>query len=599
MADRRLRRWRRALLGLGMVAALALVVGVPLLTTDGVDARYTVRVDLAGGVAEVDAELSGTGGMALLPLWLGGPDSHAAFQDEDMLGFWRWRIVFPWWGDSVRLRYSVRFGVLGRHGYQGRIEPEFALMGTKLLMWLPAPARALRSVRLRVEAPEGADVVCPWRQDEDGWHVADLPGATTYNVVQKTAVAVGAFVRERIEHQGQVQELALHASFEPALRRQVVGRVRKVFAHMVDLLGFELRGAYLDVFVPPAGDGKRIHGVSWSHGHAWETKKDHLRTWELLVHRIAHVFNRDRPHGMHMGSWRDSWWVEGLASWLEVEITAALGLARSDARFDRLFRIYWQVRSQPGMGWDRAPARDRWVLDPEAIEWLHYFKYPVVVEQLDFALRAAGAEGVPQLFRWLFDRYGYHVAPVPDLRAEAEAFCECDLDRFFDRYVDGDWPLLPLWDRAIAVARERADVRPRRRRAGGDDRARPRGRAAGARRRGGGARRRPARGGGRAPRAPAHRAPGLLRLRVPRRHHGLARRPGPLHRSALGGRVRGAGRPRVDPHRRPLTLALEAQLPTGRAPRPPGRGACPSQAIESEERGGCSRPGGLILGTLP
>lgn len=463
------RRRLRRLLDRVITAALCVVLLVALVAIlpGAIDARFSVSVDLAGGVAEVDGELRNLRHPVLVLWLLADAEQMAmthleAFTEEGdskwLLGWGRWRVLFPGLADTVRLRYDAHLGVTGRHGYQGRIEPDFALMPTRLLMWLPSPYWAVEQVHLQIHPPPGQEVLCAWPRDDDGWYAARVADLRPLYPVMKSAVAVGHFTVESFIAGGQEIRIATHRRLGPELGGQIQQRALAIFAHMQELLGFELQTPYLNIFVPAASDGGRIFGASWSLGHAYEMKADDLRGWELFSHRIGHVFNRDAPYGLEHGRLADRWFYEGLASWIEIPLTVATGIADDDGRFGPLFRRYWRTREKMGAKYDRPPDEDWRATDSDVIEWLHYTKYPLLLVMLDYELRGATGDpknGVEGLFARLYQRYGNHAEPIPDLRPELEAFAGRDLGWFFERYVESDWPVLPLWHRAITLAEER------------------------------------------------------------------------------------------------------------------------------------------------
>ena len=456
---RRLRRPARvaaALVGLALVVTLAL-----LLLPGDIEARYTVRLDHEAGLAHVDLALSGLRHPVLPLALMGGGWGEVevvAFDGTELPWLAGVRLLWPLTRDQLDLSYTLRFGLKGRHGQQGRVAADWALLQTRLLLWAPAPPWAIGDVQVRVvDLQPGHQTLIPWPDAGEGWHRAEVEGAPLTDVLLKSAIAVGEFEMHSIRLGDSDVEIATHASFTAEDRDLTRARAAAVLADMHALLGFELRTRYLHVFVPSSPEAPKVFGSSWTLGHCYEMVPRHLRQWQLFAHRVAHVFNRDRPYGLRFARAEDQWLKEALATWMETSVTRASGVAASDGAFGGLFHGYWRRRADDPERWDWPPALDADVADHEVIEWLHYTKYPLVLTQLHAELVAAGVTGgVRALFVRLFKTYGGHAAPVPSVRAEAEALCGCDLDRFFRRYVHGRWPVLPLWDAALARARTRA-----------------------------------------------------------------------------------------------------------------------------------------------
>jgi predicted metalloprotease with PDZ domain len=82
---------------------------------------------------------------------------------------------------------------------------------------------------------------------------------------------------------------------------------------------------------------------------------------------------------------------------------------------------------------------------------------------LDLELRLAtgGRRGLPEMFHWIWERFGRAGHPVDEttVRDAAAAMAGRRLDRFFDRYVRGtdELPLPALWRRAGLKVAPRAE----------------------------------------------------------------------------------------------------------------------------------------------
>jgi predicted metalloprotease with PDZ domain len=143
---------------------------------------------------------------------------------------------------------------------------------------------------------------------------------------------------------------------------------------------------------------------------------------------------------------------------------------------------FWRWISEDWPRYATRPGRSETPLDELSFEaWIkqykpaenyvnravsYYEKGLWVGMALDLELRAAtgGRRGLPELFRWMWDRVRRRPAAITeaDVRAAARALTGRDFDRFFDRYVHGtaELPLPALWRRAGLTVKRAAPWSP-------------------------------------------------------------------------------------------------------------------------------------------
>lgn len=90
------------------------------------------------------------------------------------------------------------------------------------------------------------------------------------------------------------------------------------------------------------------------------------------------------------------------------------------------------------------------------IDYLHYRKAPLLVQNLDYLLRtrSGGGKSFADFISRLYSEYGQHRAPAPLLEAISR-YAGFDVTPFFERHVVGDDILMPLWDEVFTRYRSR------------------------------------------------------------------------------------------------------------------------------------------------
>src|SRR5207237_4930528 len=205
--------------------------------------------------------------------------------------------------------------------------------------------------------------------------------------------------------------------------------------------------------VPLGPDRQEIIAGYWSNGLGNEMD-DSARNWSLYAHRILHVLNRDEPYGTHLQrhpkylDWDNwvNWCNEGVASFLEIWATVKAGVVDNDARFGQLWEDYLK-KHQPGTKFVLPVALEHKNHDEDVTEYLHYYKAPLVTQNLDWWLRkkSGGTKDLAGFISGIYPRYANHNAAIPFFD-ELVAYAGFDLAWFFDKYAVDDDILLPLWN---------------------------------------------------------------------------------------------------------------------------------------------------------
>jgi predicted metalloprotease with PDZ domain len=390
----------------------------------------------------------------------------------------RWRVTTG--GRAFRVRYrvfafeaSVRTSFLdASHAYWN---------GTSVFFYVDGELE--RPCRVRVVPPPGA-----------GWQVATalppVPGArltyaaADFDELVDAPFEVGRHALHAFSVGGTRFELALYGRTNADPRRlvDVLRRVVTATGRLFGRGGFPFRRYVFIVHALPVGSGGLEHRASVTMdvaGWSFEDAGGYHRFADLAAHEFFHAWNVKRIHDAALGRFdytrenytRLLWLFEGFTDYLAHIIILRAGIT-TPRDFCRMIADDWpKYANRPGR--NESPLADlsfeAWIKQYKPAENFtnravsYYEKGLWTGMALDIELRRAngGARGLPEMFRWLWSRFGRLGRPIDeaDVRAAAAAVAGRRMDRFFDRYVRGtdELPLPTLLREAGLRAAERAD----------------------------------------------------------------------------------------------------------------------------------------------
>jgi len=383
--------------------------------------------------------------------------------DSERLDKQRWRVASAGAAFVVTYRVfafeaSVRTSFLDdSHGYWNGTSLFFAVDG-----------EAQRPHDVVIDAPAG-------------WHVSTaLPRtpagayhAASYDELVDSPVEVGKHARLgfRVGRTGFEVALYGRTNADPrrlvAILRQVVQATAQIFG------GFPFPRYVFIIHALPVGSGGLEHHASVTMditGLSFDEEKGYVRFADLAAHEFFHAWNVKRLHDPVLGPFdytrenytRMLWFHEGFTDYLANVIILRAGVLDEKG--------FWRWIADDWPRYATRPGRLETPLDELSFEaWIklykpaenhfnnavsYYEKGLWVGMALDLELRRAtrGRRGLPELFRWLWDRAERREAIVTeaDVRAAARAVGGKSFDGFFERHIHGtaELPLPALWRQA-------------------------------------------------------------------------------------------------------------------------------------------------------
>jgi predicted metalloprotease with PDZ domain len=387
----------------------------------------------------------------------------------------RWRVSSAGRGFVVRYRVfafeaTVRTSFLDdSHGYWNGTSLFFFVDGE-----LGRPCRVTvvppRSARWRV-----ATALPPASREKSTY------AAANYDELVDSPFEVGTHARHEFNVGRTRFELALYGrtNADPARLVDVLRRVAAATGRMFD--GFPFRRYLFIVHALPVGSGGLEHRASVTMdiaGLSFEDEAGYHKFADLAAHELYHAWNVKRLHDAALARFdytrenytRMLWLHEGFTDYLAHVIVLRAGVTRERDFYKMIADDWPKYASRPGR--NQTPldelSFEAWVKQYKPAESFinravsYYEKGLWTGMALDLELRLAngGGAGLPEMMRWLWDRFGRLERSIGegDVRAAAAAIAGRRMDRFFERYVHGtdELPLPAL----LARAGVRVEARP-------------------------------------------------------------------------------------------------------------------------------------------
>jgi len=255
--------------------------------------------------------------------------------------------------------------------------------------------------------------------------------------------------------------------------RRIVAATGKMFG------GFPFDRYLFIVHALPVGSGGLEHRASVTMdiaGLSFEDEAGYKRFADLAAHEFFHAWNVKRIRDAALARFdytqenytRLLWLFEGFTDYLAHIIMLRAGVTQP--------RDFFRMIAEDWPKFATRPGRNETPLDELSFEaWIKQYKpsdnfinravsyyekglWTGMALDLELRLATGGRRGLPEMFRWIWERFGRAGRPVDEttVRDAAAAMAGRRLDRFFDRYVRGtdELPLPALWRRAgLKVAR--------------------------------------------------------------------------------------------------------------------------------------------------
>jgi predicted metalloprotease with PDZ domain len=387
----------------------------------------------------------------------------------------RWRIRTGGRPFVVRYRVfafeaSVRTSFLDdSHGYWN---------GTSLFFYVAG--ELARPCRVTVEPPAGSR----WRVATALPRARGAYAAADFDELCDAPFEIGTHEMRAFKVGRTTFELALYGRCNADTDRlvDILRRIVVATGRMFDAGGFPFDRYLFIVHALPVGSGGLEHRASVTMdigGLAFEDEAGYRRFADLTAHEFFHAWNVKRIRDAALARFdytqenytRLLWLFEGFTDYLAHIIMLRAGVT-TDRDFYRMIAEDWPKYAT-------RPGRNETPLDELSFEaWIKQYKpsenfvnraasyyekgfWTGMALELELRLATAGRRGLPEMFRWIWERFGRPGVPVDEqtVRDAAAAMAGRRLDRFFDRYVRGtdELPLRALWRRAGLEVAARAE----------------------------------------------------------------------------------------------------------------------------------------------
>lgn len=358
--------------------------------------------------------------------------------------------------EKVFIKYDVMPGGEGRHGRQGYICNDFASFDGRVFL-LPVKGNMIESARIQFKVPEGWKIINPHRQDGK-WYYPDNSGKeVVYKNLSKSFMAFGPFDCEKNKFGNTEVSVYTFSKWDQEHKKTITEKSFKLYEYFYKTFGFDPSFPYLLCWTPSSRDNKRIFSAVWSNGCCYEMPQDRLKNWELLGHRIAHALNKYEPAGMKLKGEENAWFLEGWATSTEIPATVYSGAAEDKKRFNYLYEKYLKtIKEYPDFDF---PLINDSEAGADAIEFLHYYKSPLIMYMLDFEIRERTGKNMDQFMDYAYKKYGSFKSPFP-FKAELESFTGADFDDFWNIMIKEKGYVIPVWNEYITEDIKNKKINP-------------------------------------------------------------------------------------------------------------------------------------------
>ncbi len=344
---------------------------------------------------------------------------------------------------KLTLHYTIQPGYLAKHGHQGYIDKNYCLLAGEQFFILPAAGRASRT-QINFVAPENWQTFLPPIVDSN-YEVTQNKIITTdtswtgfYQLV-KNCYIFGKFSASWDQFH------SLNFIFSKTISDSIQKKVQNLTTELIQFFNQRFQqhlSHYRFCFTDVASDSEKIMGGVGPFSMGFTFSPAEKRDWQLLSHRLFHVYF-DRFIGIksfHLPP--DLWFLEGMATFYEILAPGNLNLNEfgiksytPDEEFSQLYRRYLYFRIKDPELFRINPTEKIHLLSGQT-EFLHYTQAPLLMLAIQTQFARNRTQMNPDFLWRLLGPMKFH--PEKDLENFIHNFSDSTIQKFWRNYVAGD-----------------------------------------------------------------------------------------------------------------------------------------------------------------
>lgn len=375
---------------------------------------------------------------------------------------------------DIIISYTAKPGGKVKHGSQGYISDKYGLFtGDVLLTFYSQLSKEknqysgssdIPKVRVKVKTKEGWEAVSSLIETKEGFD-PKVNGKWQFLNLKYANFGIGQFDLYEKQFGNTNHRLYVMSEWPKEMKDRIAKNTFGIYNVFHEQAPFDDLPIYTTIFTPGTDRKKRVFGSIWANTQAYSYtpyqsggfERTPRRVWELYAHRISHAINRYEINGFHTPDKYERWLDEGWASWVEITHTMKAGAVEKQTRFFELWRWYSRVYHGLDNRNDDVPVyKEIETRDHNIIRYLHYFKCPLVANQLDYEMKrhSGGEKSLNGFIKYIYPKYKNHQKPVPLLEELNNYMEDTRMDYFFDEYIKKTGFVYPLFDSYINKYRD-------------------------------------------------------------------------------------------------------------------------------------------------
>ena len=351
---------------------------------------------------------------------------------------------------KIEILYYVKIGVLGKHGYRGKIYDDLVVFDGGQVLLFPidfynedfdANQCEIGSIAIKCNVKESWEKVIPYER-------INKPTWFQLYALYNSCFAYGDLEKKEYKKGPAVFRIYRDVKCDSIPKEAEVG-LNYLFDYYASLFEFVPDDYSIILLRRNQEDQQYIIGGAGAKTVGSTFEYTDLRDWQLMSHRMFHGFFETKVKSKKFFKPPQLWFYEGLATYYEnksmeslpYDLKTSLSLQIEDL-FTKLYReyIYMRLKYHPLL--TLTPMNEENIIAfPAKAEFLHYTQAPLVIKALEDL--CANTNGSNTILKYIINNYNND-----EMLSVKNIVFHCLKDErnfdFYNRYFLND-EILPLW----------------------------------------------------------------------------------------------------------------------------------------------------------